>query len=335
VDTVRYYIVRRSFARLAGAASARHRDRMQESRCPPPTGFARADHRAHAVLRRSRVHVRIYEECGAAGARDRVARGDLPAGNDLPDVSIRRSWRCRACGRARWPELGTAAARRDAAGTVLRAIREWKPQVIHAHLHEASSSPRSPGRSPASRSSQTCRAASRGADRSWCAARGGPLPAMTRAFEAGSPAGPMCCSSAPPQPRPGRVGARRRRPRGAAARRGGPRHLPARRAGRRPRRSARPPRQADGRLPRRADAYQGVDLLLDAIPTVTAAVRTSISRHGLSERGPVPRAGPGEGRGRGHDVSRTDSVRDAARWLALGDVACRPSSRSRRRTASC
>lgn len=83
-------------------------------------------------------HVRIYEEVHALG---RIGVDSLvvtyPGGNDLSDVRIRRAM---ALPGVRASALGPSWSRPllDATlvGTVLRAIREWRPQVLHAHLHE-------------------------------------------------------------------------------------------------------------------------------------------------------------------------------------------------------
>lgn len=83
-------------------------------------------------------HVRIYEEVRglrALGIQSLVVT--YPAGDDLPDVPIRRSWalpgvRPSALG----PSWGRPLLDAMLLGTVLRAIRGWKPQVVHAHLHE-------------------------------------------------------------------------------------------------------------------------------------------------------------------------------------------------------
>lgn len=83
-------------------------------------------------------HVRIYEEVRALrhlGVESLVVT--YPSGNDLSDVQIRRSM---ALPGVRASALGPSWSRPilDAAllGTVLRTIRQWKPQVLHAHLHE-------------------------------------------------------------------------------------------------------------------------------------------------------------------------------------------------------
>jgi glycosyltransferase involved in cell wall biosynthesis len=83
-------------------------------------------------------HVRIYEEVRALralGIESLVVT--YPAGDDLPDVNTRRSV---AVPGVRPSALGPSWSRplldTMLLGTLLRAVREWQPQVIHAHLHE-------------------------------------------------------------------------------------------------------------------------------------------------------------------------------------------------------
>lgn len=83
-------------------------------------------------------HVRIYEEVRALralGVESLVVT--YPAGDDLPDVPTRRSL---ALPGVRPSALGPSWSRPlldiMLLGTMLRAAREWQPQVIHAHLHE-------------------------------------------------------------------------------------------------------------------------------------------------------------------------------------------------------
>lgn len=82
--------------------------------------------------------MRIYEEVRALaryGVQTEIVT--YPSGNDLPGITIRRA--PRICGANARP-LGPGYARPllDLAliGTGLRAARRFRPQVLHAHLHE-------------------------------------------------------------------------------------------------------------------------------------------------------------------------------------------------------
>lgn len=83
-------------------------------------------------------HVRIYEEVRALAALDIESLVvTYPTGKDLPDVRIRRSPRLPGIEAS---ALGFSWSRPlldgMLLGSLLRAIHEWKPQVLHAHLHE-------------------------------------------------------------------------------------------------------------------------------------------------------------------------------------------------------
>jgi glycosyltransferase involved in cell wall biosynthesis len=83
-------------------------------------------------------HVRIYEEVRGLQAKGiEVLVTTFPTGNDPPGVNTRRAMavpgvRARALG----PSYGRPALDLMLLATTVRAVRGFKPQIIHAHLHE-------------------------------------------------------------------------------------------------------------------------------------------------------------------------------------------------------
>lgn len=83
-------------------------------------------------------HVRIYEEISSLQQRGHVVElCTYHNGRDLPGISIRRTvdipWRKRAIVGSSRHKLYLDAA---LTATVLRRVRAFKPDIIHAHLHE-------------------------------------------------------------------------------------------------------------------------------------------------------------------------------------------------------
>jgi glycosyltransferase involved in cell wall biosynthesis len=83
-------------------------------------------------------HVRIYEEVRALARRGIQAEiVTYQAGRDLPDVVIRRAPRLPGLRpRALGPGYSRPALDAVLVSTSYRAVRRFRPQVIHAHLHE-------------------------------------------------------------------------------------------------------------------------------------------------------------------------------------------------------
>lgn len=274
-------------------------------------------------------HVRIYEEVRALrdlGVESLVVT--YPAGDDLPDVRIRRSM---ALPGVRPSALGPSWSRPlldvMLLGTTLRAIREWRPQVIHAHLHEGvflAATARALTGLPVVadlQGSLTEELIDHGV-----LGKHGPLTAATRQFEAWLARRPdvLLVSSAAASPFVAASPAAAARvvalPDGADLDVFHP--VP------------RDPRLVEdlGLTGKRVvvflgvlTSYQGVDALLDAMPRVVAAVPDV---HFLVMGYPNEaryRAIAAE-RGLGSVASFPGRIpyREAARWLALGDVAVSP-----------
>jgi glycosyltransferase involved in cell wall biosynthesis len=83
-------------------------------------------------------HVRIYEEVRALARRDiQTEIVTYPAGRDLPDVVIRRAPRLPGLKpRVLGPGYSRPALDIVLVGTGYRAVRRFRPQIVHAHLHE-------------------------------------------------------------------------------------------------------------------------------------------------------------------------------------------------------
>jgi glycosyltransferase involved in cell wall biosynthesis len=83
-------------------------------------------------------HVRIYEEVRAlkaAGLDSLIVT--YAAGGDLPDIAIRRSARVPGIRpRALGPSWGRPFLDLALLREVFRAVRDFRPDVVHAHLHE-------------------------------------------------------------------------------------------------------------------------------------------------------------------------------------------------------
>jgi glycosyltransferase involved in cell wall biosynthesis len=83
-------------------------------------------------------HVRIYEEARALARRDiQTEIVTYPAGRDLPDVVIRRAPRFPGLKpRVLGPGYSRPALDAMLVGTSYLAARRFRPQIVHAHLHE-------------------------------------------------------------------------------------------------------------------------------------------------------------------------------------------------------
>jgi glycosyltransferase involved in cell wall biosynthesis len=83
-------------------------------------------------------HVRIYEEVRALGRRGvQTEIVTYPSGRDLPGITIRRAPRISGVeASALGPGYSRPLLDLALIGTGMRAARRFRPQVLHAHLHE-------------------------------------------------------------------------------------------------------------------------------------------------------------------------------------------------------
>jgi len=83
-------------------------------------------------------HVRIFEEVQALAAEQvEVEVVTYPVGDDVPGVRIHRASRVPGVGvRAVGPSYGRLALDASLLATAYRAARQFQPHLVHAHLHE-------------------------------------------------------------------------------------------------------------------------------------------------------------------------------------------------------